>query len=80
VELNETYLLSFFSSTDMWGLGCLIWEAFNGPLPQQAALKDLGNVIASLHISFSFVFVMKFQILLVYFTIPFNYKMLYAVA
>lgn len=31
-------------STDMWGLGCLIWEAFNGPLPQQAALKDLGNI------------------------------------
>ncbi|PNF36414.1 hypothetical protein B7P43_G15898 [Cryptotermes secundus] len=31
-------------STDMWGLGCLIWEAFNGPLPQQAQLKDLGNI------------------------------------
>ncbi|GFG41089.1 hypothetical protein Cfor_03132, partial [Coptotermes formosanus] len=31
-------------STDMWGLGCLIWEVFNGQLPQQAALKDLENI------------------------------------
>ncbi|XP_063221892.1 N-terminal kinase-like protein isoform X1 [Bacillus rossius redtenbacheri] len=31
-------------STDMWGLGCLIWEAFNGPLPQQSALRDLENI------------------------------------
>nr|CAD7202147.1 unnamed protein product [Timema douglasi] len=30
-------------STDMWGLGCLIWEAFNGPLPQQSALRDIEN-------------------------------------
>ncbi|GLH15166.1 N-terminal kinase-like protein [Gryllus bimaculatus] len=28
----------------MWGLGCLIWETFNGPLPQQSALKDLNNI------------------------------------
>ena len=43
-------------STDMWGLGCLIWEAFNGPLPQQSALKDLDNVsiIGNGH-SFSFI-------------------------
>ncbi|XP_049777789.1 N-terminal kinase-like protein [Schistocerca cancellata] len=31
-------------STDMWGLGCLIWEAFNGSLPQQSSLKDLNNI------------------------------------
>nr|CAD7401360.1 unnamed protein product [Timema poppensis] len=31
-------------STDMWGLGCLIWEAFNGPLPQQSALRDIENL------------------------------------
>lgn len=28
-------------STDMWGLGCLIWEVFNGPLKQQPSLKSL---------------------------------------
>jgi SCY1-like protein 1 len=32
----------------MWGLGCLIWEAFNGLLPQQSALKDLENVMRNL--------------------------------
>ncbi|KAL1501027.1 hypothetical protein ABEB36_006432 [Hypothenemus hampei] len=26
-------------SSDMWGLGCLIWEVFNGPLHQQSDLK-----------------------------------------
>ncbi|XP_014669380.1 PREDICTED: N-terminal kinase-like protein [Priapulus caudatus] len=26
-------------STDMWGLGCLIWEVFNGPLPNNQSLK-----------------------------------------
>ncbi|XP_061384496.1 N-terminal kinase-like protein [Danaus plexippus] len=28
-------------SSDMWGLGCLIWEAFNGPLKTQPALKTV---------------------------------------
>lgn len=28
----------------MWGLGCLIWEVFNGPLPKQLSLKSLENV------------------------------------
>ncbi|XP_071453911.1 N-terminal kinase-like protein isoform X2 [Hetaerina americana] len=31
-------------STDMWGLGCLIWEAFNGPLPQPVSLKTLEKI------------------------------------
>ncbi|XP_078672042.1 N-terminal kinase-like protein isoform X1 [Branchiostoma floridae x Branchiostoma belcheri] len=31
-------------SSDMWGLGCLIWEVFNGPLPRTSALKALGKV------------------------------------
>jgi SCY1-like protein 1 len=47
----------------MWGLGCLIWEAFNGLLPQQTALKDLENVMRNLKISFGVVILlMKFQI------------------
>ncbi|KAK6638702.1 hypothetical protein RUM43_006969 [Polyplax serrata] len=35
-------------STDMWGLGCLIWEVFNGPLPKQLSLKSLDNIPKSL--------------------------------
>ncbi|XP_076313835.1 LOW QUALITY PROTEIN: N-terminal kinase-like protein [Tachypleus tridentatus] len=31
-------------STDSWGLGCLIWEAFNGPLPKPTSLKSLGKI------------------------------------
>lgn len=27
-------------SSDMWGLGCLIWEVFNGPLNQQSSLRN----------------------------------------
>lgn len=33
-------------SADMWRLGCLIWEVFNGPLPRPAALRSLGKVSA----------------------------------
>ncbi|XP_061172561.1 N-terminal kinase-like protein isoform X1 [Saccostrea echinata] len=35
-------------STDMWGLGCLIWEVFNGPLTQTSALKSVGKIPKSL--------------------------------
>jgi SCY1-like protein 1 len=28
----------------MWGLGCLIWEVFNGPLPKTSSLKSFGKV------------------------------------
>ncbi|KAL8618368.1 hypothetical protein ACOMHN_047440 [Nucella lapillus] len=31
-------------AADMWGLGCLIWEVFNGVLPRTAALKSLGKI------------------------------------
>ncbi|KAL4238493.1 N-terminal kinase-like protein [Mactra antiquata] len=31
-------------SSDMWGLGCLIWEVFNGPLPRTNALKAFGKI------------------------------------
>ncbi|XP_077818394.1 N-terminal kinase-like protein isoform X24 [Macaca mulatta] len=30
-------------SADMWRLGCLIWEVFNGPLPRAAALRNPGK-------------------------------------
>lgn len=33
-------------STDMWGLGCLIWEVFNGSLSQINSLKSVGKVSA----------------------------------
>jgi SCY1-like protein 1 len=28
----------------MWGLGCLVWESFNGPLRARGNLKDLEHV------------------------------------
>ncbi|XP_041352355.1 N-terminal kinase-like protein [Gigantopelta aegis] len=31
-------------SRDMWGLGCLIWEVFNGTLPRTSSLKALGKI------------------------------------
>ncbi|XP_024942016.1 N-terminal kinase-like protein isoform X2 [Cephus cinctus] len=31
-------------SIDMWGLGCLIWEAFNGPLTAAANLKAVDKI------------------------------------
>ena len=31
-------------SMDMWGLGCLIWEVFNGNLPRTSALKAVGKI------------------------------------
>ncbi|XP_060081626.1 N-terminal kinase-like protein isoform X2 [Ylistrum balloti] len=35
-------------SSDMWGLGCLIWEVFSGPLPKNTSLKSLGKIPKSL--------------------------------
>lgn len=35
-------------ASDMWGLGCLMWEVFNGTLPRTAALKSLGKIPKSL--------------------------------
>lgn len=31
-------------SRDMWGLGCVIWEVFNGPLPAAKNLGQIGNI------------------------------------
>ncbi|XP_067104118.1 N-terminal kinase-like protein isoform X3 [Osmerus mordax] len=33
---------------DVWRLGCLIWEVFNGPLPRASSLRSLGKVPKSL--------------------------------
>uniref|UniRef100_G3UD16 N-terminal kinase-like protein n=1 Tax=Loxodonta africana TaxID=9785 RepID=G3UD16_LOXAF len=35
-------------SADMWRLGCLIWEVFNGPLLRAAALRNPGKIPKSL--------------------------------
>uniref|UniRef100_A0A4W5KRP8 N-terminal kinase-like protein n=1 Tax=Hucho hucho TaxID=62062 RepID=A0A4W5KRP8_9TELE len=32
---------------DVWRLGCLIWEVFNGPLPRTTSLRSLGKVPSS---------------------------------
>ncbi|XP_078516995.1 N-terminal kinase-like protein isoform X2 [Lissotriton helveticus] len=31
-------------SADMWRLGCLIWEVFNGPFPRPSSLRSLGKI------------------------------------
>ncbi|XP_013119364.1 N-terminal kinase-like protein [Stomoxys calcitrans] len=35
-------------SADMWGLGCLVWESFNGPLRTRSSLKDIDSIPKSL--------------------------------
>ncbi|XP_062503828.1 N-terminal kinase-like protein isoform X2 [Corticium candelabrum] len=35
-------------SWDMWGLGCLIWEVYNGCLPQPSSLKIVSKIPKSL--------------------------------
>ncbi|XP_046688282.1 N-terminal kinase-like protein [Homalodisca vitripennis] len=35
-------------STDMWGLGCLVWEIYNGPLPKKTSLKTIDKIPKSL--------------------------------
>lgn len=35
-------------SFDMWGLGCLIWEVFNGPLQKSSSLKSVGKIPGNL--------------------------------
>lgn len=32
----------------MWGLGCLVWESFNGPLRNRTNLKDMEKIPKSL--------------------------------
>ncbi|CAN7999790.1 unnamed protein product [Ixodes hexagonus] len=38
---------------DSWGLGCLIWEVFNGPLPKSSALESPGKIPKSLSSAYS---------------------------
>ena len=35
-------------SADIWGLGCLIWEIFNGSLPKSSSLKSVGKIPGNL--------------------------------
>jgi SCY1-like protein 1 len=42
---NNKSLKLINRSVDSWGLGCLIWEVFNGSLPEANKLKSLGKVI-----------------------------------
>lgn len=39
-------------STDMWSMGCLIWEVFNGSFAKNTSLKSPGKVIVVSHIIF----------------------------
>ena len=42
---NDLILCSYpFRSADSWGLGCLIWEVFNGSLSRAASLKTVGQI------------------------------------
>lgn len=42
-------------SVDMWGLGCLMWEVFNGPLRQVSSLKNTSKVRDSSHCQFRYI-------------------------
>lgn len=44
--LSESISLSSRAG-DVWRLGCLIWEVFNGPLPRASSLRSLGKVPSS---------------------------------
>lgn len=33
----------------MWGVGCVVWEVFNGPLPAARDLGKLGAIPKRLH-------------------------------
>lgn len=44
--LTNRFVIIYNRSTDMWGLGCLIWEVFNGSLSQINSLKSVGKVSA----------------------------------
>ena len=44
----------FYRSVDMWGMGCLIWEVYNGPLSQSMDLKTVNNVSVGLGLSINY--------------------------
>ncbi|KAG7200109.1 hypothetical protein KM043_000554 [Ampulex compressa] len=43
-EAKESTKPATKCSVDMWGLGCLIWEAFNGPLCTMSQLKMIDKI------------------------------------
>lgn len=44
-EWWENYIwLYMYRAGEVWRLGCLIWEVFNGPLPRTSSLRSLGKV------------------------------------
>lgn len=52
-------------SADMWGLGCLVWESFNGSLRNRSNLKDIDLVMKCIFFKKCFplkVFILYFQI------------------
>ena len=44
-KMKQNPFLLFLRSADMWGLGCLIWEVFNGQLNDSMALQDTKKVM-----------------------------------
>ena len=39
-------------AADVWGLGCLVWEAYNGPLPSMENLAKFGDIPKSLQTTY----------------------------
>lgn len=37
-------MYNYCRTGEVWRLGCLIWEVFNGPLPRTSSLRSLGKV------------------------------------
>lgn len=44
VFINYDFFCYSFRAADMWGLGCLIWEVFNGHLDESFSLKNTQKV------------------------------------
>ena len=43
-ELKSSPYAETTAEQDMWGLGCIVWEVFNGPLQSANDLGRIGNI------------------------------------
>ncbi|CAK9822641.1 N-terminal kinase-like protein [Anthophora retusa] len=49
-DIKENVKPATKCSVDMWGLGCLIWETYNGPLSSSSQLKTIDKIPKQLQV------------------------------